>query len=52
MYKTLDELTFTGTTTVGAVGKDGVALASDTRVTVGSLAVHKKGKIDRSIGFW
>ncbi|MDH5794617.1 MAG: archaeal proteasome endopeptidase complex subunit beta [Candidatus Bathyarchaeota archaeon] len=44
MYKTLDELTFTGTTTVGAVGNDGVALASDTRVTMGSLVVHKKGK--------
>lgn len=44
MHKTLDELTFKGTTTVGAVGKDGVALASDTRVTMGSLVVHKRGK--------
>jgi len=44
MHKTLDELTFKGTTTVGAVGRDGVALASDTRVTMGSLVVHKRGK--------
>lgn len=44
MHKTLDELIFKGTTTVGAVGKDGVALASDTRVTMGSLVVHKRGK--------
>ena len=44
MHKTMDELAFKGTTTVGALGKDGVALASDTRVTMGSLVVHKRGK--------
>ncbi|MCW4019768.1 MAG: archaeal proteasome endopeptidase complex subunit beta [Candidatus Bathyarchaeota archaeon] len=44
MRKTIDELAFKGTTTVGAVSKDGVVLASDTRVTMGSLVVHKKGK--------
>lgn len=44
VHKTLDELTFKGTTTVGAVGRDGVVLASDTRVTMGDLVVHKRGK--------
>jgi len=37
-------LAFRGTTTVGAVARDGLVLASDTRVTMGSLIVHKKGK--------
>jgi len=40
----IDELAFKGTTTVGAISPDGVVLASDTRVTAGSLVVHKKGK--------
>jgi proteasome beta subunit len=44
MHKTIDELAFKGTTTVGAISTDGVVLASDTRVTAGSLVVHKKGK--------
>jgi len=44
MRMTINQLTFRGTTTVGAVSKDGVVLASDTRVTDGSLVVHKKGK--------
>ncbi|HIE18875.1 TPA: archaeal proteasome endopeptidase complex subunit beta [Candidatus Bathyarchaeota archaeon] len=44
MLKRLDELAFKGTTTVGAISKEGVILASDTRVTMGSLVVHKKGK--------
>jgi proteasome beta subunit len=44
MHKTIDEMAFKGTTTVGAISTDGVILASDTRVTVGSFVVHKKGK--------
>ena len=44
MYKTIDEMAFKGTTTIGAICMDGVVLASDTRVTAGSLVVHKKGK--------
>lgn len=44
MYKTIDEMAFKGTTTIGAICTDGVVLASDTRVTAGSLVVHKKGK--------
>jgi len=44
MLKRIDKLTFKGTTTVGAISKEGVILASDTRVTMGSLIVHKKGK--------
>lgn len=44
MRKAIDKLTYKGTTTVGAISKDGVALASDTRVTMGSLVVHKRGK--------
>jgi proteasome beta subunit len=40
----IDELAFKGTTTVGAISADGVVLASDTRVTAGSLVIHKKGK--------
>ena len=44
MLKGIDELTFKGTTTVGAIYREGVILASDTRVTMGSLIVHKKGK--------
>jgi len=44
MLKRIDELVFKGTTTVGAISRDGVILASDTRVTMGSLIVHKRGK--------
>jgi proteasome beta subunit len=44
MQRKIDELAFKGTTTVGAVTEDSVALASDTRVTMGSLVVHKKEK--------
>ena len=44
MYKKINEMAFRGTTTVGAISKDGVVLASDTRVTMGSLIVHKRGK--------
>ncbi len=35
---------FKGTTTIGVVCKDGVILASDTRVTLGTLVAHKRGK--------
>src|SRR5512137_2476282 len=43
-----------GTTTIGVVCKDGVILASDTRVTMGFFVAHKQGKkvykIDDHIG--
>lgn len=39
-----DKLVLKGTTTVGVVCKDGVLLASDTRVTMGYFVAHKKGK--------
>ena len=44
MPKGIDELTFKGTTTIGATGREGIILASDTRVTMGPLIVHKRGK--------
>lgn len=44
MYDKIENLVFKGTTTIGVVGKDGVILASDTRVTMGSFVAHKKGK--------
>jgi len=37
-------LTMKGTTTIGLVCKDGVILASDTRVTMGYYVAHKQGK--------
>lgn len=40
----VDKLTLKGTTTVGVVCKDGVILASDTRVTMGFFVAHKHGK--------
>jgi proteasome beta subunit len=39
-----NRLTLKGTTTVGVVCKDGVILASDTRVTMGFYVAHKYGK--------
>jgi len=39
-----DQLTLRGTTTVGVVCRDGVILASDTRVTMGYFIAHKRGK--------
>jgi proteasome beta subunit len=39
-----NRLTLKGTTTVGVVCKDGVILASDTRVTMGFYVAHKHGK--------
>jgi len=48
------ELVLKGTTTIGVVCKDGVILASDTRVTMGFYVAHKFGKkvyqIDDHIG--
>ena len=50
----LNQLALKGTTTIGAVCKDGVILASDTRVTMGFYVAHKFGKkvykIDDHIG--
>lgn len=39
-----NQLTLKGTTTVGVVCRDGVILASDTRVTMGFFVAHHKGK--------
>jgi proteasome beta subunit len=50
----VDRLVLKGTTTIGVVCKDGVILASDTRVTMGYFIAHKQGKkiykIDDHIG--
>jgi proteasome beta subunit len=49
-----NELIVKGTTTVGVICRDGVILASDTRVTMGFFVAHHKGKkvykIDDHIG--
>ena len=49
-----NQLVVKGTTTIGVVCKDGVILASDTRVTMGYFVAHKQGKkvykIDDHIG--
>jgi proteasome beta subunit len=51
---TVNQLLVKGTTTIGVVCKDGVILASDTRVTMGYYVAHKQGKkvykIDDHIG--
>lgn len=39
-----NRLVLKGTTTIGVVCKDGVILASDTRVTMGFYVAHKHGK--------
>jgi len=44
MRERFDHSTLKGTTTIGVVCKDGVILASDTRVTMGTFVAHKKGK--------
>jgi len=41
---TVNRLVSKGTTTIGVVCKDGVILASDTRVTMGFYVAHKHGK--------
>jgi len=40
----VNQLVLRGTTTIGVVCKDGVILASDTRVTMGFYVAHKHGK--------
>jgi proteasome beta subunit len=40
----VSQLVLKGTTTIGVVCKDGVILASDTRVTMGYYVAHKFGK--------
>ena len=40
----VNRLALKGTTTIGVVCKDGVILASDTRVTMGTYVAHKHGK--------
>jgi proteasome beta subunit len=40
----VNQLVLKGTTTIGLVCKDGVILASDTRVTMGFYVAHKHGK--------
>jgi len=40
----VNRLALKGTTTIGVVCKDGVILASDTRVTMGFYVAHKHGK--------
>ena len=44
MRENPNELVMKGTTTIGVVCKDGVILASDTRVTMGYFIAHHKGK--------
>ncbi len=44
MQSNPNQLVLKGTTTVGVVCKDGVILASDTRVTMGFFVAHHKGK--------
>jgi len=44
MQNITNQLALKGTTTVGVVCKDGVILASDTRVTMGFFVAHHKGK--------
>lgn len=44
MRETSDQLALKGTTTIAVVCKDGVILASDTRVTLGTFVAHKRGK--------
>ncbi len=44
MRETFNHPTLKGTTTIGVVCKDGIILASDTRVTMGTFVAHKKGK--------
>ncbi|MGF3522797.1 MAG: archaeal proteasome endopeptidase complex subunit beta [Candidatus Bathyarchaeia archaeon] len=53
-HNAINQLVVKGTTTIGVVCKDGVILASDTRVTMGYFIAHKQGKkvykIDDHIG--
>ncbi len=42
--ESVDQLMLKGTTTIGIICKNGVILASDTRVTMGNFIAHKHGK--------
>jgi proteasome beta subunit len=44
MSEIRDKLVLKGTTTIGVVCRDGIILASDTRVTMGTFIAHKRGK--------
>jgi len=44
MREMFDQSALKGTTTIGVVCKDGIIVASDTRVTMGTFVAHKKGK--------
>lgn len=44
MSEVRDKLALKGTTTIGVVCRDGIILASDTRVTMGTFVAHKRGK--------
>jgi len=44
MREMFDQSALKGTTTIGVVCKDGIILASDTRVTMGTFVAHKRGK--------
>ncbi len=44
MHEMFDQSALKGTTTIGVVCKDGVIVASDTRVTMGTFVAHKRGK--------
>jgi len=44
MREMFDHSALKGTTTIGVVCKDGIIVASDTRVTMGTFVAHKKGK--------
>jgi proteasome beta subunit len=43
-YKKIENMVLKGTTTIGIVCRDGVVLATDTRVTMGYFIAHKRGK--------
>jgi len=42
--ESVDQLMLKGTTTIGIICRNGVVLASDTRVTMGNFIAHKHGK--------
>ncbi len=44
MHEMFDQSALKGTTTIGVVCRDGIIVASDTRVTMGTFVAHKKGK--------
>ena len=44
MREMFDHSALKGTTTIGVVCKDGIIVASDTRVTMGTFVAHKRGK--------